>query len=311
MTIWVHDFYKLLRDNKAAAKFVNTLDIQERLQPRQAFFGGRVNATKLYYKVSEEEQIKYFDVTFLYPFVQKYSPFPVKEPQILTSDFEDIDQYFGIAKVKILPPQKLYHPVLPLKTNGKLLFPLCRTCAEQQNQEKCKCNDEKRCLIGTWCTPESQKAVEKGYTVLKIYEVYHWNETSQFNKETGESCLFAEYVNIFLKIKQEASGWPDWVKSDEDKSKYIADYAENEGIELDKQNISKNPALRSIAKLILNSFWTKFGQNMKKPKTFFFSRIRIWQIFSVHKWPIKDYERFSYHIWRYATVDVGGGRKHA
>ena len=97
----------------------------------------------------------------------------------------------------------------------------------------------------------------------------------QFNKETGECGLFAAYVNIFLKIKQEASGWPEWVKTDEDRPKYIADYAENEGIELNPESISKNPALRSIAKLILNSFWGKFGQNMKKPKTSFFSRIRI------------------------------------
>ena len=28
--------------------------------------------------------------------------------------------------------------------------------------------------------------------------------------------LFTEYVNTFLKIKQEASGYPHWVKSDSD-----------------------------------------------------------------------------------------------
>ena len=52
---------------------------------------------------------------------------------------------------------------------------------------------------------------------MKMYEVYHWAETSQFNMSTGDSGLFADYVNTFLKIKQEASGWPDWVKTDEDK----------------------------------------------------------------------------------------------
>ena len=34
-------------------------------------------------------------------------------------------------------------------------------------------------------------------TILKIFEIYHWNETSQFNRETGESGLFAE-TNIFI-----------------------------------------------------------------------------------------------------------------
>lgn len=144
--------------------------------------------------------------------------FPSRNPKfwILTSSFKDIRNYFGIAKIKILPPRKLYNPVLPLKINEKLQFTLCRTCAEQQNQEMCTCSDEKRCLLGTWCTPEIENAVEKGYVVIKIYEVYHWTEKSQFNKQTGG--LFAEYVNMFLKIKQEASGWPDWVKTDEDKS---------------------------------------------------------------------------------------------
>ena len=268
------------------------LDIQDRLEPRQAFFGGRVNAAKLYHKVSGYEQIKYYDVTSLYPFVQKYSSFPVKEPQILTGDFKDISNYFGIAKIKILPPRKLYHPVLPLKVNGKLLFPLCSTCAEKQNQEKCTCTDEKRCLQGTWCTPEIEKAVEKGYVVIKIYEVYHWAEMSRFNKQTCDSGLFTEYVNMFLKIKQEASGWPDWVKTDEDKSKYIADYAKNEGVELDADKISKNPALRSIAKLILNLFWVKFGQNLKKPKTSFFHESESDRFFQCISHPSKTMKDF-------------------
>ncbi len=36
--------------------------------------------------------------------------------------------------------------------------------------------------------------------------------------------LFGEYVDMFLKIKQEASGYPSWVQTDEDKEKFIEDY---------------------------------------------------------------------------------------
>jgi hypothetical protein len=36
--------------------------------------------------------------------------------------------------------------------------------------------------------------------------------------------VFTEYVNIFLKLKQEASGWPEWCQSEEDRQKYITDY---------------------------------------------------------------------------------------
>ena len=130
--------------------------------------------------------------------------YPVQEPKILTSDFADISSYFAIEKKFLL--QRIVSPCSANQINRKLLFTLCRTCAEKQNQENCKCNAEKRCLLGTWCTHEIKKAIGKGYTIMKIYEVYHWDETSQFNIDSGDSGLFSEYINVFLKIKQEASG---------------------------------------------------------------------------------------------------------
>ena len=38
----------------------------------------------------------------------------------------------------------------------------------------CGLNAQERALCGTWCTPELQKAVEKGYQILKIHEVWHF-----------------------------------------------------------------------------------------------------------------------------------------
>ena len=61
-------------------------------------------------------------------------------------------------------------------------------------------------------------------------------------------------VDTFLKIKQEASGWPSWCRAEEDKREYVREYQEKEGIKLDPENIKKNPGLRSLAKLMLNSF---------------------------------------------------------
>ena len=88
-----------------------------------------------------------------------------------------------------------------------------------------------------------------------FYEVYHWQEMAQYNKETKTGGLFSGYVNGFLKIKQEASGWPDWCVTNDDKSRYISMDHEREGILLDKDKIQKNSGLRSLAKLMLNSFW--------------------------------------------------------
>ena len=40
---------------------------------------------------------------------------------------------------------------------------------------------------------------------------------------------------------------------EEDKQQYVQRYLEHEGVQL--ENIEKNPGLRSLSKLMLNSFW--------------------------------------------------------
>lgn len=101
------------------------------------------------------------------------------------------------------------------------MFALYRTCAHNHNQKSRDCFDKQRCMNGTWCTPEIQKAVELGYNILKIY---HLRETTQSDSATGESGLFGDYVNLFLKLKQEASSPPPGMKTEEDLDKYIADF---------------------------------------------------------------------------------------
>ena len=152
----------------------------------------------------------------------------------------------------MLPPNDLYHPVLPVRCHGKLLFPLCRTCAENKNQEGCSCPDEQCVLLGTWTTLEIWKAIDKGYRIVRVYEVYHWPESTQYDPRTGKGGLFSEYVNAFLKVKQESSGWPEWCKTQQDKDAYLSSYEHREGIALAREKVQKNPGLRSLAKLCLN-----------------------------------------------------------
>ena len=70
--IWEHSFKDQIQNDIQLRSFVQTLDISERLDPRESFFGGRTNASKLYFKFSENEKIKYVDFTSLYPWVNKY-----------------------------------------------------------------------------------------------------------------------------------------------------------------------------------------------------------------------------------------------
>lgn len=220
------------------------------------------------------------DFTSLYPSVNKYSRYPVGHPEIITDNFKTIDNYFGIAKIKVHAPRGLYHPVLPYRSNGKLKFALCKTCSDEERQEPCFHDADERSFIGTFCVPEILIAIEKGYQIIKIYEVYHWTETTQYDPITKTGGLFSEYVNTFLKIKQESSGWPSWCQNEDDKSKYLQNYESNEGIQLDPSKIEKNPGLRALAKLMLNSFWGKFGQRSNMNQTKFIHSNNLEEFYS-------------------------------
>ena len=134
------------------------------------------------------------------------------------------------------------------------MFPLCKTCADTLNQNPCTHTDQERAILSTWCHVELMKAIEKGYEVLEIHEVWHWEETS--------NQLFSPYVNLYLKRKQEASGYPKHCVTDEQKQRYIDEYYEHEGIRLDPNNIEYNSGLRFLAKLMLNSLWGTY--NLRK-----------------------------------------------
>ena len=79
--------------------------------------------------------------------------------------------YFGLIKAKILPPHGLLQPILPIKINNKLMFPLCCTCAMNESQQACKCPNKDRVLIHMWCTPEINLVINMGYILIEIYEV--------------------------------------------------------------------------------------------------------------------------------------------
>lgn len=156
-----------------------------------------------------------------------------------------------MAKVRILPPKQLYLPVLPIRVNNKLTFALCRTCAESENQESCNHPDDQREIIGTYTCVELRKAIEKGYKLQEIYEVWSYRKT-KYDKTNKKGGLFAEYIDTFLKIKQEASGFPADVKTDSEKQNFINRLQEREGVTLEMEKIAYNPGLRSLSKLCLN-----------------------------------------------------------
>ena len=205
----------------------------------------------------------------------KCKRFPVGHPERIIQNFEPCTQtscdenwifnkcdgqhwslpYFEVMKATFKPPTDLLHPILPVRCNGKLKFPLCYKCACTEQNEECSCSDVERISTGTYCIPEIEVSINKGYEIVQVHEVLHWKESEMHDPYTKEGSLFTGYINTFLKLKQQASGFPDNVQSEQEKDKYIENYMLHEGILLDKNLIVKNPGLRSLLKLALNSFW--------------------------------------------------------
>ena len=290
---WSCEFVQDIKDINIGG-YVRSLNIQDPINLRDCYFGGRTNGIVLHKKFTDGEKGKYVDFTSLYPDILKYKRFPVGHPERIIKDFEPLMlrpcegnciyhpchklhwelPYFGVMKVTILPPVDLLFPVLPLKCNDKLKFPLCYKCACNENKEMCQCLDSERMFTHSYCTPEIEVALNMGYIIIQIHEVLHWNETEMYDPATKQGGLFTQYINTFLKLKQEASGYPPHIKTEKEKDKYIQEYLDHEGILLDKQSIVKNAGLRSLSKLALNSFYGKFGQRTNMKKTLFIKDIK-------------------------------------
>ena len=116
--IWEHEWDKIYKENKEIKLFCKNTNVRPALKPRDALFGGRTNAAKLYHKCLNDEKIKYYDVTSLYPFVQKTGCYPFGAPTIITEVFDNINKYFGLIQCEVLAPRKLRFPVLPARIGG-------------------------------------------------------------------------------------------------------------------------------------------------------------------------------------------------
>jgi hypothetical protein len=110
-SIWESDFDQECIENDDMRRFIEKLDMVTPLVPRDAFYGGRTEAYTLYKEASLDEDIDYYDVTSLYPYVNKTGKIPAGHPTIITENFKSLEKYEGLVKCKILPPRKLFHPL--------------------------------------------------------------------------------------------------------------------------------------------------------------------------------------------------------
>lgn len=117
---WGCEYKEDKKTNAELKSFLNNHEAIPPLQPRDGFFGGRTGATTLYAKAEPDKEILYQDFTSLYPWVNKYCKYPVGFPEAhLNASNQDIHSYFGVVLIDVLAPERLFHPVLPVREGGK------------------------------------------------------------------------------------------------------------------------------------------------------------------------------------------------
>lgn len=277
ISVWECEVNEQLKFDKDMKSFFDKTFSFGPLDPRDAFFGGRTAPLQMVCDLSGTDgsrELSYLDVQSLYPFTNFTTEYPIGTPDIKiftrhVNWTQSSDNPFkGLLKIVVLPPTDLFIPVIPAKFDDRLLFPLCRTCAitlrkEAPNRKSadymCHHTEEQRSFLCTITHNELNVALDRGYVVTYLDRVWTWNKWS--------SDVFKSYVRKFMKIKAEASGWPASCVDDASKEKWINEYKQRYGIEIDPSQVRKNNARKAIAKLCLNSLWGRFAMRNNLTKT--------------------------------------------
>lgn len=147
--------------------------------------------------------------------------------------------------------------MLPVRVRQKLIFTLCYACARDMQITRCKHSTKERSIVGVYPLAEVRLALTYGSRIIECIEVWLYN-TVQYNPHSGNEGLFSGYMRTFCRLKQQSSGWPPNCESEEERNEYIRKFHETDGILLDSSKIEKNPSMRQICKLFLNSVCTIF-----------------------------------------------------
>ncbi|KAL3084392.1 hypothetical protein niasHS_008166 [Heterodera schachtii] len=265
--VWECEINAQLANNAEMRAFFSDLGMDRGpIDPRGAYFGGRTGPLKLFAEPKEDEKISVFDIISLYPFVNYTCEYPVGIPTIIRPMADEMcvnwtrpEQlpYRGILRVRVVPPRGLRVPVLPVKIDERLLFCCCHHCATMfrkkstRRPHKCSHTDAQRSFTGSYTHIELERALEHGYKIDRLWRAWHYDEWSD--------QIFKDYVRLLIKLKIESSGFPEGVSSVVQKQRYADEYRRIYEVEIELENVKKNPGLRFIAKLMLNSLWGKFS----------------------------------------------------
>lgn len=270
--IWEHSWNQKKTTPEAIA-IIKKYEDYIPLDPRDAYKGG---CTEMY-KLVVPTAFSISDFVSQYPTMMYGTsrhpvsgeklewPMPVGQPShVMFPDVSILNQpeQVGIIKCRVLPPEKLYAPFLGHKVSSliasgsyEILYGLCRLCMEQRICSTCNHSDEERSFTGCWTLREIYYARSLGYKVTHITEYWVYERSS--------TSLFSNFIKPFIKAKILArrKGMVDSENQFTEAGREMAAYLhEMTGEVVDPSDFKETPALRTIAKLIMNSFYGKWGQ---------------------------------------------------
>ncbi|KAL3089249.1 hypothetical protein niasHS_006970 [Heterodera schachtii] len=295
--IWECHLMRMLEEDPAMKAFFDNTPDSGPIEFRDAFFGGRTGPDCLAMGIMKpngeklNRSIKIKDFNSLYPSRNTFTKYPIGHPTLLKMD-KDVEwtkpvhmvdndgmPIEGIIKCFVVPPRHCLFdiPVIPVRMNNRTLFMLCRRCSEMYPKglvdPDYNCphfDDHERGFSTTITHIELEAALSAGYRVTRVFSAYVWRHTCDWS-----DSLFHSYLFKFLKIKEEASGYPskcleDGISEEEREQRqqqHIDNCYAKSKVRLEAARIKPNPGLRYIAKLCLNSLWGRFALRNRLTKT--------------------------------------------
>jgi hypothetical protein len=142
-------------------------------QIKHAYHGGRTEIFTMEAKATPDAEIYYYDINSLYPYVMANNLFPVPDTYYESDGLVP----YGVTHCDIEYIDDVYLPYLPLKWNGKLVFPTGK-------------------LTGWWTAYELKNAVDWGLIrIEKIYKSIGFEEKVDY---------FSSYIKYLYDLRKEA-----------------------------------------------------------------------------------------------------------
>ena len=157
--------------------------------------------------------------------------------------------------MRVLAPNDLMVPCLAHKTEGKLMFFLCKACLSDGHVQHKACNHDhrERSWIHTYTLIDMSHTMKLGYVVLEYKEIWHYLK--------GGRRLFRDFILNIVCRKTEYSGFPISCHTLEQRESHVHELNEKCGIDTSLEAIKNDPAGCYLNKIMTNSVWGKWTQN--------------------------------------------------